>query len=119
MAEPTLAYSVRSYSTGTLGRSICSARNHAWVADDSGGEEVGAGEYFLSGISACAVNMVERIASEEEIPLDWMDVGVDAYRDTEAEPGERTVYDHITVHFQMWGVSDEDGESLVEIWKQR
>ena len=119
MAEAALAYSVRSYSTGTLGRAICNARNHHWVADDSGGEELGAGEFFLGGIGACAVNMVERIAHEEEIPLEWMDVGVEAFRDTEAEPGERTVYDHITVHFQMWGVSDEDGDTLVDIWKRR
>ena len=56
MAELALAYKVRSYSTGTLGRSICNARNHHWVADDSGGEEIGAGELFLSGISACAIS---------------------------------------------------------------
>ena len=60
MAELNLAYRVRSYSTGTLGRAICNARNHHFVADGSGGKEVGAGELFLSGITACAVNMVER-----------------------------------------------------------
>ena len=119
MAEPTLAYSVRSYSTGTLGRAICNARNHHWVADDPGGDEVGAGELFLSGISACAVNMIERIANEDEIPLDWMDVSVEAYRDPDAEPGERTVYDDIKIHLQMWGVSDDDGDNLVDIWKRR
>ena len=65
----SLAYTVRSYSTGTLGRAICNSRNHHWVADDSGGEELGAGEFFLSGLSACAVNMIERVAREEERPL--------------------------------------------------
>jgi uncharacterized OsmC-like protein len=119
MAELTLAYKVRSYSTGTLGRSICNARNHHWVADDSGGEEIGAGELFLSGISACAVNMIERIASEEQTPLDWMDVGVEAYRDPNKPPADRTVYDDIRIHFQMWGVDDDEGQRLVEIWQQR
>ena len=119
MAELALAYKVRSYSTGTLGRSICNARNHHWVADDSGGEEIGAGELFLSGISACAINMVERLAKEGEMPLDWMDVSVEAYRDPDATPGDRTVYDDIRVHFDMWGVSDADGESLVDTWKKR
>ena len=119
MAELDLAYQVRSYSTGTLGRAISNARNHHWVADDSGGEELGAGEFFLSGISACAVNMIERIASEEETPLDWMDVSVEAYRDPDAEPGEVTLYEDVRVHFQMWGVSDDDGQRLVDIWKQR
>ena len=115
----SLAYTVRSYSTGTLGRAICNSRNHHWVADDSGGEELGAGEFFLSGLSACAVNMIERVAREEERPLDWMDVSVEAYRDTDAPVGERSLYEDIRVHFQMWGVSDEDGESLVDTWKRR
>ena len=45
MANLTLAYKARSYSTGTLGRAICNARTHHFVADDAGGEELGAGEF--------------------------------------------------------------------------
>ena len=119
MAQLALAYKVRSYSTGTLGRAICNSRIHHWVADDSGGEEIGAGELFLSGISACAVNMVERLAKEGQMPLDWMDVSVEAYRDPDKVPGERTVYDDIRIHFEMWGVSNDHGNQLVEMWKQR
>ena len=52
MAELTLAYKSRSYSTGSVGRAICNSRNHHWVADDAGGEEVGAGELFFAGIAA-------------------------------------------------------------------
>ena len=51
MAELALAYKVHTYSTGTLGRAICNARTHHFVADDAGGEMVGAGELFLSGIT--------------------------------------------------------------------
>ncbi len=119
MAELTLAYKVRSYSTGTLGRAICNARNHHWVADDAGGEQVGAGELFFSGITACAVNMVERLADQGEIPLDWMDVTAEGYRDPEKVPGDLSLYDDIRVHFQMWGVDDDQGHQLVETWKQR
>ncbi len=119
MAELTLAYKVRSYSTGTLGRAICNARNHHFVADDSGGEELGAGEFFLAGISACAVNMVERLAKEGTLPLQWMDVSVEAYRDPQKTPGERAVYDEIRVHFEMWGVKDDHAQQLVETWKRR
>ena len=43
MAELSLAYKVRSYSSGTLGRTICNARMHHFVADDPGGDEVGRG----------------------------------------------------------------------------
>lgn len=123
MTELTLAYRVRSYSTGTPGRAICNARGHHFVADGAGGEEVGAGELFLSGIAACAVNMVERIAAEETIPLNWMDVSVEAYRDPAkgpgSEPGGLTLYDAIQVHFQMWGLDDDQGQYLVNQWKRR
>jgi uncharacterized OsmC-like protein len=119
MSALTLAYKVRSYSTGTLGRAICNARNHHWVADDAGGEELGAGEFFLGGIAACAVNMVERLAKEGKMPLQWMDVTVEAYRDPQKPAGERTVYDEIRIHFEMWGVRDEHAEELVEMWKRR
>jgi uncharacterized OsmC-like protein len=119
MGELTLAYKVRSYSTGTLGRAICNARTHHWVADDSGGEEVGAGELFFSGITACAVNMVERLAHQDRIPLDWMDVTVEGYRDPEKAPGDVTLYDDVRVHFQMWGVDDDQGHQLVDTWKRR
>ena len=68
MSGLALAYRVRSYSTGTRGRAICNTRNHHWVADGSGGDEVGAGELFLSGIAACSVNMVEGIVDGEQIP---------------------------------------------------
>ena len=36
MANLTLAYKARAYSTGTLGRAICNARTHHFVADDAG-----------------------------------------------------------------------------------
>jgi uncharacterized OsmC-like protein len=119
MSTLTLAYKVRSYSTGTHGRAICNARTHHFITDDVGGDEVGAGELFLSGVSACAVNMVERLAKQDHIPLQWMDVSVEAYRDPENTPGNLTVFDAIRVHFEMWGVQAEHAEGLVETWKRR
>ena len=119
MAELSLAYKVRSYSTGTLGRAICNARTHHFVADGSGGEEVGAGELFLSGIAACAVNMVERIAHDDQITLEWMDVSVESYRDPDKVPGDLSLYDAIRVNFEMWGVDDDQAHELVEMWKRR
>ena len=119
MADLALAYKVRSYSTKTLGRAICNARTHHFVADDAGREELGAGEFFLSGITACAVNMVERLAHEGNIPLDWMDVGAEAWRDPDRAVGELTVYEAIRVNFEMWGVDDDQAHELVETWKRR
>ncbi len=119
MPSLTLAYQAKSYSTGTLGRAICNARNHHWVADDAGGEEIGAGEMFFSGITACAVNMVERIANTDDIALNWMEVGIESYRDPDKAPGELTLYDAVRIHFEMWGVDDDQAHELVETWKRR
>ena len=120
MAELKLGNQVRSYSSGTLGRALVNARTHHWVADGGGGEAVGAGELFLSGLAACAVNMVEKVASEEKkFPLDWMDVSVASYRDPDADHGDISLFDAVRVHFEMWGVDDDQAHELVEIWKQR
>ena len=119
MPNLTLAYQAKSYSTGTLGRAICNARNHHWVADDAGGEEIGAGELFFSGITACAVNMVERIAHAESIPLNWMEVAIQSYRDPDKPPAELTLYDAVRIHFEMWGLDDDQAHQLVETWKRR
>jgi len=119
MAELALAYEARSYSTGIVGRSICNARNHHWVAENTGGEAVGAGEMFCASIAACAVNMVSTIANKEDRALGGMDVNVALYRDFDKPPGEVSLYDSVRVQLQMWGVSDDDACFLVKTWKNR
>ena len=114
----TPAYKARAYSTGTPGRAICNVRMHHFVADDGGAEEVGAGEFFMSGIVACAVNMVERLARQGKMPLQWMDVKIESFRDLEKKPAEVLIYDSIRVHFEMWGVKKEHAEALVKDWKR-
>ena len=119
MADLTLAYEARSYSSGTPGRAICNARNHHIVADGPGGEALGAGELFLSGIAACAVNMVHRVAQSDAIPMNWLDVRVASYQDPDKEPGQLTVWDEVQVHLEIWGVDDDQGTYLVDVWKKR
>lgn len=119
MAGLALAYEARSYSMGIAGRSICNARNHHWVAENTGGEAVGAGELFCASIAACAVNMVEMIAKNEARPLAGMEVKVGAYRDSDTPPGDVSLYDAVRVEFEMWGVSHEDAKFFVKAWKQR
>ena len=119
MAELDLAYQARSYTTSIVGRSICNARNHHWVAENTGGEAVSAGELFCASIAAYAVNMVETIASTEQRALDSMEVNVAAYRDTDKPTGDVSLYDAVRIQFQMWGVSDDDARYLVKTWKQR
>ena len=88
------------------------------MADGSGGEEVGAGEFFLSGITACAVNMVDELPAARRFRLTgWMS----AWKPIEtpdrasiANEGNVSVYDDIKVHFQIWGVDDDQGQYLVD-----
>ena len=80
---------------------------------------VGAGELFFSGITACAVNMIERLANADDIALEWMDVGVEAFRDSEKPAGDIALYDAIKINFEMWGVDDDQAHQLVETWKKR
>ena len=119
MTDLTLAYATKTSSTGIPGRAIVSARNHHLVSDDSSDEEFRSGELFLGGIGACAVNMIGRIARTEDIPLAWIEVSADAYRDRDKPQGEISLYDQVNVQFQLWGLSEEQGKYLVDEWKRR
>lgn len=120
MGDLALAYEARSYSMGIPGRSTCNARNHHWVAENTGGEAVGAGELFCASIAACAVNMVETIAKNEGRALDGMEVKVGAYRDFDKPAAnDVSLYDAVRVDFEMWGVSQDDAKFLVKTWKMR
>ena len=114
-----LAYAARSYSIGIPGRSVCNARNHHWVAENSGGESIGAGELFCASISACAVNMVETIAKNEGKDLAGLEVNVSLYRNKDKPSGKVALYDAVRVNFELWGVSSEDAKYFVKAWKQR
>ena len=119
MAALERAYRSQTYSSGTHGRAICNARNHHWVADDGGGDSMYSGELFLSGITACAVNMVERIAVSEDAPVNFMEVSAEAFRDPDSVPGDMTLYADVRIHFKIWGVDDDQGNHLVDLWKKR
>ena len=62
---------------------------------------------------------MERLARNDHIALQWMDVGLESYRDQDADHGDLTLYDAIRIKFEMWGVDDEDAINLVELWKKR
>ena len=114
----------RSYSSGTKGRCITSARTNHFVVDDadySGGphEAITAAESFLSGITACAVLMLDRLAHEGEIPLRWADVSIEATRDREAVHEVHSVYDRVHMSFELTGPSQAQARELVEAYKRR
>ena len=119
-------FHAETHSSGIAGRALQRVRSNNFVIDDptregynGPGEAPNAGEYFLSGVTGCAVLMMERIARQEELPLQQVYVSMDAALDTEAERQGVSVFDSASMHFSFVGVSDEDGERLVGIFKER
>ena len=117
---------VRAYSTGTKGRALVNARNHHFVVDGPGyagspGEEIGSGEAFLAGITSCAVNMIERLARESQLPLTWMDVTAEAVSDSEAPPIHEnlSVFNAMHMHFKLTGLDEDQAQELVDTYKRR
>lgn len=112
-------------STGTFGRVLVSARDKSVLADGpvwNGclGEEITPGEMFLGAVAACGVELIEVIARDRGVPLRSAAVEarglVDPQRPVRSDV---TVYNSVTIHFRLEGVSDADGVPLVESFKGR
>ena len=124
--EQTATTRVRSYSSGTRGRILCNARNQHFVVDESRrvggpGEAIDPIEAFLSGISACAVGMVERLANESQLPLRGADVRVEATRDAGTPPAHEnvTVFRKLRLEISLTGLSSDQAQGLVDTYKRR
>lgn len=119
-------FGAETYSSGTSGRALQKVRGNHFVIDDPDfepyngpGDAPNASEYFLSGITGCAVLMMERIARAEDLPVEGVHVRMEAALDPEAERGEHTVFDKAHMHFSFAGVSDEQASRLVHIFKSK
>ena len=115
---------VRSYQTKTFGRAISAAGAHHFVVDhavgqEGPGEQPGPVEYFLSGVSSCGVLMLEREARNRGIPLDSLEVTVEAVRrDPATHQGGPMTFQSTIVEFQLVGPSEEQATELVEHYKR-
>ena len=126
MPERYAVTTARSYSSGTKGRCLNSARANHFVIDDTasnGGpdEAIAPTEAFLSGLTSCAVLMLERLSREQEIPLKWIDVSVEVRLDREA-PRVNDMYlvnERVRMRFEMAGPSEAQARELVETYKRR
>ena len=123
--SPIFEAEAETYSSGTRGRALGKIRTNHFVADDPAlpgydgpGEAPNAAELFLSGITACAVLMLERIARAEDLPLERLHVAMEASRDTESGRQPPT-FDRARMTFRLWGLTDEQAGQLVERFKGR
>lgn len=113
-------------SSGIQGRALVSVRTNHFVSDDPDlpayggpGEAPNAAELFLSGITSCAVLMVERIARADGLPLERTHAEMEASRDTQAEREGPPVFDSARLTFTFSGLTREQAGQLVETFKGR
>ena len=118
-------YEARAGSTSTLGRVMCSVRDHHIIIDgpvQNGfpGEEITPAELFLSGVAACGVELVQMLAKQQDMPLDTISVEIKGSLDR-SRPArtDYTVFNSVQLKFHLTGVTEEQGTQLIESFKRR
>jgi len=124
MADRYLEPKVTTVSTGIPGRHIWSARHNHVVIDDSAshggpGDEPGAGELFLAGITGCATLMVERLARAAKAPLKRVEVSMHGVIDTEARREGPAILESARLEFVIAGLPEAQAREFVETYKRR
>jgi uncharacterized OsmC-like protein len=110
--------SIRSTSSGIVGRAVSQARDARLILDSSSRPEADAltnSEAFLAGVSSCGVTLIEAHAQETNVPLKRMAVTIEGLR-TAAQPNR---FASVTMRFELAGVSQAQAEQLVETYKGR
>jgi len=121
----TRRYEARATSTDVFGRVLCSVRNHHYVIDgpaqnECPGEEVTPGELFLSAVASCGVELVQVIAKSEGIPLQGIQVAIQGVMDrSQPVRSDVSLFNSVSLQFQMQGVSENQAKQLVEKFKGR
>lgn len=109
---------IRSVSSGEIGRAVSSVRRLELVLDSSSHPRDDAftnSEAFLAGISSCGVTLLEVYAQAEGIPVKRMDVEIKGVRPA----AELSRFERISMHFEIAGVSQVQAEDLVEVYRNR
>ncbi len=126
MAETDIRrYDVHAQSTETFGRVLCGCRNHHFVGggpvqNGCPGEEVTPAEYFLAGIAACGVELVEVIAREKDVPLQSVRVAVSGAMDrSKPVRPDVNLFTSVRLEFDLAGVTPAQGNDLVTAFKRR
>jgi uncharacterized OsmC-like protein len=118
-------YEARAASTDTFGRVLCSTRNHHFVIDgpvQNGcpGEEVTPAELFLSAVAACGVELVQVLAKSSDTPLQGIAVTIRGRMDrSKPVRSDVSLFNSVSLQFQLKGVTDGDARQLVEKFKGR
>ncbi len=117
-------YTVGARSTDTFGRVLCNARNHHFIVDgpvQNGcpGEAVTPAEIFLAGIAACGVELVQAIGRDQQL-APQVSVEIEGALDR-SNPVRQdvTVFNSVHLRFHLTGVTQAQGNDLIERFKGR
>jgi uncharacterized OsmC-like protein len=109
---------VRSSSSGMIGRAVNHARGVRAVWDSSSAPQADAmtnSEAFLGSISSCGVTLIEMYARDKSIALARMDVTIEGVR-TAQDPAR---FASISMKYELAGVTQAQAEELVQVWRAR
>jgi uncharacterized OsmC-like protein len=109
---------IRSASSGTIGRAVSEARGQRLTLDSSTHPSADAltnSEAFLAGVSSCGVTLIEAHAEQTGVPLARMAVTIEGLR-TAADP---TRFASVAMRFELAGVSQAQAEELVQTYRNR
>ncbi|HXH82233.1 MAG TPA: OsmC family protein [Candidatus Tectomicrobia bacterium] len=107
---------IRSSSTGTIGRAESRVRGQRLVLDSSSRPQPDAltnSEAFLAGISSCGVTLIEMHAKETGVPLARAEVTIEGTRPA-TDPAR---FSRIRMRFELTGVGQAQAEALVERYR--
>jgi uncharacterized OsmC-like protein len=116
VGDEVLVTAVHSRTSGVRGRSLNDARRHHFVIDASGdqAEEITPGEAFLSGLTACGVLMLERVAGEREVPLAVAEAWIEGVR----QRSDPTQFRRVDLRFRLDGPTREQAAGLVAYYQE-
>ena len=109
---------IRSSSSGTIGRAVSQARGQRLVLDSSSRPQPDAltnSEAFLAGISSCGVTLIEMHAQETGVALKRTDVTIEGVRPA-TDPAR---FASITMRFELAGITQGQAEDLVRTYRSR
>lgn len=115
-ADELVINEAKSYTFGRQGRCLNTVRNHHFVIDDSEiGEEMTPSEHFLAGVASCAANLIQKMAGKEAIPLNKVTIDLKGVR----LKSDTSRFQHADMTFTFAGVSQEQGQWLVDEYTRR
>ena len=113
-------FAAEARSTDVFGRVLCNAREQHFVIDGPSwngcpGEALTPGEAFLAAVAACGVELLQAIAADDGTHVGTIAVQIDGIVDR-GHPvrDDMTVFNRVSMRFDISGVAQEQATSLVE-----